>query len=665
MKLQPTLSFLCGILVLLVIPGCISPKKIEEFKQKHSDADVFDYTVNNKALPAAFQVEVFMVDRHPEAQLTPQRVDPAAVFQLEDFKDPAVKVRIAPPVFLKKSHQGQFRLQLSKEGVVLSNGFTVENKEDVFISKKAEELFFNLDKTKASPEEVIELELQLIDEDGNIVPSENLLFSRYLSFELPLEKKATEEPCPEMKFTIEVSSFRADEEGVMTEEPVAGAQLFNDELGLFETDTNGMVELYLCQDSLPLSYTFSIEAPDHQSMRAKIIFQKDQPVNPVELESLPDNQLTDKDTDEDGIPDSQDDCPDRPGPLILKGCPEDRDNVIKVPETVDPEKGTKSLDPAMEEAYWDAIKGSSVPGDFEEYLDNFPEGQYVEQAQRRLQETYTQIAKGLMSILVPDTMALNVPEVVTVVVSSDTSLSAREKVIDEYIDLQDLPPSDIPEVRSELIKITEIMRAELRDPSPPGDRKFFIDPSGEREQKVDLYGGGDPTVWNWTATPLQKGKWPLKVIVSIIFDQKGKEVPKVEEQIFQVEIVVEPGFFEKNAYWIGGGSALLLLLVFLFLYRRRRRKQEVIRLSLPYQKIIDLIGEGEIEEALEILQNSLKDVSDKHYQQVILLKSRLAENEEKYQAGVIETKESTLQQNRITQSVLSLMSKLKEEFEIE
>jgi hypothetical protein len=85
----------------------------------------------------------------------------------------------------------------------------------------------------------------------------------------------------------------------------------------------------------------------------------------------------------------------------------------------------------------------------------------------------------------------------------------------------------------------------------------------------------DPTIWNWTVTPLQKGEHQLNVVVSIIFDQNGKEVPKVEElQIFKIEIVVEAEVFGEKLGMDGANRTWSILggfYLWLFLFRKKEK----------------------------------------------------------------------------------------------
>jgi LPXTG-motif cell wall-anchored protein len=106
----------------------------------------------------------------------------------------------------------------------------------------------------------------------------------------------------------------------------------------------------------------------------------------------------------------------------------------------------------------------------------------------------------------------------------------------------------------------------------------------------------------------------LNVIVYIIFDQNGKEVPKEELQIFKIDIIVKQTFLEKNWAWLlGGGLAILGLLLWLFLFVKKKKQKEQLQLQLPYQQIMSLIGEGELKDALEKLETALDGVSGKYH----------------------------------------------------
>ncbi len=670
MKMRPfsIVLKLLGISLLLGLAGCISQKKVSAFKQKYADVLLAEYAHNDKNYWLAADVKFFMVDKDKQSDAAPLEMKEAAGFLASDYIQPAVKVVIAPPVFLKKNHGKKYSLSLKNENLVFSNGFIIEKREETIVSDQPQTLFFDLNKEKVSSEERIALRLNLIDDNGEVIPSDELLFARNFSFAPPIPKVDVEKTvdCPKKRFTLLISRQRISPDKVITDEPVEGAVFGNPQLGSFVSDSLGRIFIDLCVDSLPLRYEFEVYINDPAAPDAAYLeFSEDEDIIELKIVSQESSYRPPpppSDMDGDGIPDEEDACPTQAGSASLGGCPEL--GSTSTPDREAEKEVITAPDLSVEEdAYWDAIKNSDLPGDFEDYLDQFPEGKYIQEAQKRLQDNYTRIAKGLMSILVPDTMELNVPDVVSVMVSSDTSRKARERVIDEFIDQQDLPPEDIPEVRNELIKITDIMRAELRDPSPADDRNFFIDPPGEREQKVDLY-NGDPTVWNWTVTPLKKGNKQLNVVVSIIFDKNGREVPKVEEQIFKVYITVQPGFWEKNWWWMALGAGLLFLLLLLLFYRRKQKQQELLQLRLPYQEVTRLVGEGEQEDALEILENALNGVSDKYYQQVVLLKSRIAENEENLMAGVVETKEATLVRNQVSKSILNLLSKLRDEFDI-
>jgi hypothetical protein len=680
--LQSKLSFFLLGTFLLVLPGCISQKNLDQFRQEQADKTVFEYTYNNKTYLAAAEVSFWMIDEAVPGVEGNELKEETIAVDLNNYEKPALKIRISPLIFLKKKHREKIQLVLKNDEIIATGGLQRIEETDLTIVDEAQEVLFRMDKEQVSKRAALKFNLNLLEEDGTLVPSDVLSFKRSIDFIFVEPEEKVEEPCLTRRFAIQLISLERDsvKEGVV-ENRETGTQ--------FMADKEGKVYLDICEDLLPVTYELLAEAIEHKPKLVRIQFGQSKSLYTIELDLSPFSNVTEGvDTDGDGVGDDQDNCPGVPGPASNGGCPidydkdgltgrEDKCPYIPGPPSNDgcplitqpdqPERGEKTTEmpgDLIEDTYWDAIKSSDVPSDFENYLDQYPEGKYVQQAEKRLQDSYTRIAKGLMSILIPDTMELNIPEVVTVMISGDTSLTARERVVDEFIDQQDLPPEDIPKVRDELIKITEIMRAELRDPSPPNNRNFFIDPPGQREQKVDLY-GEDPTIWNWTVTPLKKGEHQLNVIVYIIFDQNGKEVPKEELQIFKIDIIVKQTFLEKNWAWLlGGGLAILGLLLWLFLFVKKKKQKEQLQLQLPYQQIMSLIGEGELKDALEKLETALDGVSGKYHQQVILFKSRLAENEENINLGVVDTKDATLEQTRITKGVLALMGKLKEEFEI-
>lgn len=681
--LQSVLSFFLFSTFLIVLPGCISQKKLEDFRKKHADASVFEYTFRNKTYLAAVNVDFYAADQAGGEQSSKLLKSEEAAIDLKDYQEAAVVARISQLVLLKKQHQGKIKLALAEKDIIASKGLTRANAADLMVLDEAAAIVFQVDNDQVSKREALKINFRLMDEEGESVSSDLLSFKQFIDFTLLEPEIIEKDPCPIKQFIIQLTSLEQDsiKDGFIEIQNL-GTRVF--------ADKNGKVVLDVCEEDLPVTYSLVAVADEHKPEFVSITFRGDQSLYKIDLSLNPSSNVNEGvDTDGDGIDDEDDDCPNVPGARSNRGCPMDTDGDGIADEQDDcplvpgsarnngcplDDKGRTGNsgdnensgvpEIAPEDALWDAIKDSDVPGDFEDFIEQFPESKFIDQAQKNLQDSYTKIAKGLMSILIPDTMELNVPEVVTVMISGDTSLAARERVIDEFIDQQELPPADIPAVRDELIKITEIMRAELRDPSPPTNPNFFIDPPGEREQKVDLY-GDDPTIWNWTVTPLQKGNHRLNVVVSIIFDQNGKEVPKVEEQIFKIEIVVEQSFLEKNWGWmVPSGLVLLGGLLWLFLFRKKQKQKELIKLQLPYQEIMGLIGAGELKDALEKLETSLNGVSDKYHQQVILFKSRYAENEENINLGVVDTKDATLEQTRITKGVLALMGKLKDEFEI-
>ncbi len=208
------------------------------------------------------------------------------------------------------------------------------------------------------------------------------------------------------------------------------------------------------------------------------------------------------------------------------------------------------------------------------------------------------------------------------------------------------------------------MRAELRDPSPEDDRNFFIDPTGKRVQRVDLQ-NSEATTWNWTVKPLQKGTHQLKIIIEIIFEKDGKDIPKEEEQIFEVSVVVEPNFFSQNLLMLIIGGFVLILATVAYFLIKRRKTQKAVQLALPYEELVKLIGLNQLESALDLLTDAFEGKSDKYANETLLYRSRLLENQEKERLGIIDDEKATLEKNKINFSVLKMLKKVKKEFNID
>ncbi len=390
-----------------------------------------------------------------------------------------------------------------------------------------------------------------------------------------------------------------------------------------------------------------------------------------------------RDSDQDGIPDDEDDCPNRPGRSANGGCPDDTAHTstgLEDPDTngndgstggntgstvlpPPPPRGIEEGAIGADAELWSKISKSNYPADFEGFMKKYPDSEFVPMASERLKETQGEIVRGLLHYLIPDTMEVDLSSSASVVISADTTETVREAAVEELADYYDVPRSELPRIREEVIKITDVMRAQLVDPSPTTDRNFFISPEEAQEQKVDLE-HKEPTVWNWSVTPLKKGRHPLIVRVFILFDENGKEVPRIEEQRFNVNVVVQPSAFQRNLPTFLGGGLGLLAILGLWWWRRRNQQKEQVQLELSYSEITDMVGQGELGSALLLLQQTLRGKSDRYYREVVQYQARLNRNEEQLRTGVIDNREANLEQNKIRFAVLKMLEKVKKAFDL-
>lgn len=681
MKRKPAHNFpvVLALLVLTGLAACISQKKIDQFAEEHTGSQVFTYEFPRKSI-GAFDISCSLVESNGDKPVMP--IAPNGILDINGYSEPAVSIQLSQPVYLKEKHGAQLRLVLSENDIEISEGLNKDDVGEIVLEDPTQEIYLPVNLDPAPRQASVKLSFRLFDDTGKEVPAEGLGYAIVFQFAALI--------CPEkLTFTVSLLDDNSDL-------PVTGIPITHDSLGEFITDDQGQFSLELCEDQLPQLQTFNLPNAGFDKKQFDVsfeagVFNPQVKVFPTEMSSGAGDADEDgignesdncrnvsnpdqRDTDGDGIGDACDNCPDRAnsgqldsdGDGIGDACQTtnntgDRDQTTE-PETSDPTAGRdpEELESELEAQLWAQIAESNLPGDFEDYLERYPEGQYVSEAEQKLQDAYTNVARGLMSYLVPDTMVLGQQETVTLTITRDTSQRSSPRVIDKFREITGRSDLPAPKVREEIIKITRIMKAELKDPSPPGSEKFFINPSEPREQIVDLV-NGDLTTWVWTVTPLVAGdNYPLNVVVSIIFEKEGREVPKFEEQIFRVNVVVEKTFLQRNWLWLLLPLVILVGLLLWFLSRRKKEAKKDLQLNLPFQEITDRIGRGELAAALDLMERSLEGQSDQFHQQAVLLQARLAKVEEKSNLGIADEKEISVERNQINHAVLNILEKIRE-----
>ncbi|MCB0631022.1 MAG: thrombospondin type 3 repeat-containing protein [Saprospiraceae bacterium] len=668
-----TFHYLFALIIMLGLAACIPKKKYDAFVQQHSASRIFNYQYPNR-LPGAFDVKIALVDLEDKDAGAYLPVEEGANLVINGLEAPAIRLQLSRPIFLKKSHQQRLQLILKPEDISASPGLMIGQTETLTLDQAERDIFLPID-AKDVQDEFVKVKFRLIGESGAEVPAEGLEYELHFSVDKPI--------CPEkINFTVILMDGNNGQ-------PMIGAVVQDPNLGGFVTDGNGSFQVEICSDQLPFNSEFTLDRVGFSSDHFQIQFEESR--SEINLALASDNMqigISDEDedriddeidnclgvantdqldTDQDGIGDACDNCPEKYNPdqadsdgngvgdlcQSTKGAGDGDQNNARDPDT----SQVVELPALSDKDFWSAIEDSKLPGDFEDYLKTYPEGQFVDQAEQKLQDAYSNVTKGLLSYVVPDTMTLNIAEEVALSISGDTSLASQKKVIDKFRQITDRPDLETPKVRKEIIRITNIMAAELSDPSP-GGVNFFIDPSGAQEQIVDLK-NGDLTTWVWTVTPLKEGNHPLNVTVSLIFDKNGEKVPKIEKQVFRVDVVVTRTFLQKSWWWLALLAVLVTGLLLWLLLRKKKQIKEELQLSLPYNEITDHIGKGELEDALHLMEASLAGKSDQYHRQIVLLKARLATLEEKSNLGIADEKDITVERNQLINSVLNILEKLK------
>jgi hypothetical protein len=259
--------------------------------------------------------------------------------------------------------------------------------------------------------------------------------------------------------------------------------------------------------------------------------------------------------------------------------------------------------------------------------------------------------QGQLAYFIPDTMTVRQDYRVGMQIAGDTSRAVLEEMIASYPVFSD----NEQDVQSEQIRIGPVMRAVLVDPSPEGDKKFAITPFGESDRRrIDLR-GGEPALWEWVVTPLQKGDHKLYFSIEVIVEGEGGQTPKViPVKEADIQVVVEPGFFQEYAGLIGAVLISLLGGGLVLFWLRRRQEAQMIQ-QLPLAEVRTLVGDGRLPEAVDLLESSFQIKMGKPYRQVMLLKARLENHEEKSRKGILDNDEITRERNRITDDLLALL----------
>lgn len=268
-------------------------------------------------------------------------------------------------------------------------------------------------------------------------------------------------------------------------------------------------------------------------------------VSPTPLETL-------CDSDEDGVDDMYDKCPDTKGSVENMGCPDilsenysgtKDDRIVSSPkesETVIYNKDTKSKN----------VKKTEVKN----------ETLIIKPKEVR--------PRGLIAYYVPNEMEVDDDYLVKVRISKQNNRTVL------LVGDREIPISDnLEDVRVESITVSPIMSASLLS----SKRDFEITSLSTEIQNIDDEGY---TEWSWSVIPLQGGENNLKLNIKIRIQEEGKDYYK-DITVFERKIKVKSNlgssikdFILKNWEWFMGVIFIPLFQWFWLLWKRRKEKKE-------------------------------------------------------------------------------------------
>jgi hypothetical protein len=256
------------------------------------------------------------------------------------------------------------------------------------------------------------------------------------------------------------------------------------------------------------------------------------------------------DSDEDGVDDMYDKCPDIKGSLENMGCPD-----IEVNEKY---SGTK-----------DNIEIVRSPKDPEPIVTKNPKTKPKIKQETPVIQTKEVRPRGLIAYSVPNEMQVGEDYLVKVRISKQNDKTVL-LVGDREITISD----NLEDVRVESITVSPIMSASLLS----SKRDFEITTLSTEIQNIDDEGY---TEWSWSVIPLQGGENNLKLNVKIRIQEEGKDYYK-DITVFERKIKVKSNlgssikdFIFKNWEWFMGVIFIPLFQWLWLLWKRKKEEKDV------------------------------------------------------------------------------------------
>ena len=261
------------------------------------------------------------------------------------------------------------------------------------------------------------------------------------------------------------------------------------------------------------------------------------------------------DTDEDGVDDMYDKCPDIKGRVENMGCPDvERDSMLIVKSVRDIEEQNKNtLSPE---------KQSEIRKNKNIEKKSIEEEKVITKTKKEVRP------KGLIAYSVPNEMQVGEEYSVKVRISKQNDKTVL------LVGDREIPISDnLDSVKVESITVSPIMSASLLS----SKKDFEITPLSTDIQNIDDEGY---TEWAWSVSPLQGGENNLKLNVKIRIKEDGNDYYK-DITVFERKIKVKSNigssikdFILNNWEWFMGVIFIPLFQWFWLLWKRKKEKKE-------------------------------------------------------------------------------------------
>jgi hypothetical protein len=262
---------------------------------------------------------------------------------------------------------------------------------------------------------------------------------------------------------------------------------------------------------------------------------------------------------------------------------------------------------------------------------------------------------------IPDTMYLEEREILSIVISADTT----EAFLTDFIASDPVFQEHPERVESFLLGgVGNIMISRLIDV----DSAFSIQPLFAKSQRFVDFVTTEPQRWEWYVTPRLEGKHLLTYALERIDIRDGKEFTSSIASVLEKDVLVVvkegeaeiPIVEESKSFawiWLLVGMSVLGGGIFLF-SRQRQQQQQQATVRVPARDIRNAIIQGKPEKALDLLSAAGVALSSNWQREITLLQGRWSSLESDLNKGTISNQEAQIERNRIKDRILDIVDEL-------